>query len=530
MFFPRHAFAESYIFHFDHYLGRWRDFEAHRLENRDLNADLSDQEDEDSSGALRLASGEEVSCAPCSNCPRLLPNSLKVTVVVTSYISQYPGMAAARLATNNTVLREFFAVGEVGAWGSMYAVTGMYVIDSIFIDQSNSPSSTIGKVKNVAYWLGVSVLSAGAQIPDAYVSYTYTGGNLFWSAFVVCVYSSFTMNSIDAATQKIVRTNNFISRFIYRNTNKCRIFQSRENFCELANNYFISFLRESDSPHKNLFFKILNDEQAETSESKALLYMICKGLDRRMLEISKQNIYIERTGKGIELTGAIVFLARYYLEGRLAYQSAKLILDDNYFAAFLIFLTLTPNVYLGITNASSTLGNGCLQVMRFIHACRNGTWQEYLNKKTISTAIGYTFATALSVFGLGSTLTLVRDEVDFEGDETLKAIIITFTALLAINTTTTLYDIVSNYISTKMAQGDEKVMLEIEGKVSEIVDRIERMEAEEFEFLISDLEQSIGSDFSLLDDLATSDQFDALRNRLLDLPILSEFEPKTVTL
>ena len=241
-----------------------------------------------------------------------------------------------------------------------------------------------------------------------------------------------------------------------------------------------------------------------------------------MNEVRSQNIYIEKAGRIIEITGSIVFLARYYLDGKLAYQSSQLILNNNYFAAFIIVLTLTPNVYLGITNASSTLGNGCLQGMRFLHACRNGTWKDYFNKRNITTAIGYTFATALAGFGIGSTITVVEDTVDFKGDEALKAIIISFTALLATNATTTLYDIVSSYISRKFAEGEERLVLEIEDRVSSVIGQIERMSAEEFESLISDINQCLQGG-TLLDDLASLDQYEALRERILNSGVISDF-------
>lgn len=458
-----------------------------------------------------LAEPEAKSCR--ERCYTLIP---KIAACGVCYLTEYPYLVAARRVSSNPVIGNLLAGGEFTSWGTFYSLSCVRIMDEYSVsrrfEQINPNSS---RRTNSVYWIGITILSLAVQIPDIYISYTYTDHSIFWPALIGCVYSSFTMNSMHALTQKIARTDNVVSRCLYRRTNKCQIFKSKENFCELIQDHFTAFLKTADSNTKELFFQILNNRsETPVDRAKAFLFMLSKGLEKKMAHLSKHEVYVGRRDKCIRITGTLLFLTKYYLDGKLTYNASKLLVDDDYFSAFLIVLTVTPNIYLGIQMCSNTFTSFCSGVFRLARGCRSGIWEDYCSREQVIKRTGFFLSTLLSVFSLGSTWRVLQDNIGFEDHMLISLIILGFTALLVINTMSTLSDAATDELLIRLADRDERMLREAIQRVEDCISKVRKMSAENFEGYISSVEGTVGEKLSLIEKLANAEEYEELRQKL----------------
>ena len=450
----------------------------------------------------------------------------KLAAAVVSFTSQYPSMEAAGRVSDNVILKYLFCTGEVVAWGSLYSTICAGVIDNILIDRElRLLDSNSGFFCSSIYWLSIAALSFCVQIPEIYISYVYTNGNLFWPIYIGGVYTTFTLDSLNRAIEKSARTDNVLTRFLYRKTKKCRVFRAKENFCILLQEYFTDYLREASSEQKQMFFDMLREEVGDNQHAKTFLFMLAKGLEKKAQKLQTENVYLRRSGKFVKISGALLYIANYYLYGKISYNASKLILDNDYFAAFLIFISTTPNIYLNLDMSTSTLDKVFWGTTNHASNLIKGRWKEYFTRESILRGIGNVFAGFMTCFGLGSTVTVIDDTFGFEDNKIISIAMLVFTALVVANGISSLSDRAIDHFIFLLSNAEEKKLAIKIGQINILIQKMRLMTAEQFQSFTTDIEKILNYEPSLIDDLANSAEHESFRNRVLahlDLDLESE--------
>lgn len=442
---------------------------------------------------------------------------LKTVTGVASFVSQYPTMRAARQATSNPILREALGAGTVLTWGSVYSTATWSVVDDILIGKE---LAILDKkrtcLKESVYWLTLAIISLGVQTSDVYVSYVYTNDSLFWPIYVGGVFATFTVSSLNGAIQKFARTNNPLTRYLYKNTDKCKVFQAKENFCSLLEDYFLEFLQKAENHKKQIFFNLLKDDGGNLQFAKPLLFMLKEGLEEKIKNLRNENVCLVWGGKCIKIVGPILYLANYYLDIILVYDSSKLIVDNKYFAAFLIFISTTPNIFLDIEMSSSSINSLFWATAKHVGNCVKGDWGKYWNKRSALRGVGHLMGTAMTAFGIGSTVTVIDDNIGFKENKTVSIGILAFTAFFAANAVFDLTDKVIERLILWMAKPEERHLANVINRIMVLTSRVKLMSAEQFKEFLSGIENAVEYNESLLDDLANNPGYERLREKVLE--------------
>lgn len=448
---------------------------------------------------------------------RLRMRSAKLAATIICFASQYPSMEAARQVSDNVVLKNLLGAGEVVAWGAVYSVASSELIESILIERElRVLDRNSGCLCNTVYWTSITALSLAVQTSDVYISYVYTNESLFWPIYVGGVYAAFTLDSLNRAIEKSARTDNILTRFLYRNTEKCKIFRAKENFCSLLEDYFTDYLKEASSEQRQLFFDMLQGEVSDAQHARNFLFMLAKGLEKRAWKIRTENVCLKRGGKLVKLSGPLLYLANYYLDGKIIYKSSHLILDNAYFAAFLIFISTTPNIYLDLDMSTNTVDKVFWGIARHINNLIKGRWGSYFNKGSILRGVGNVFTGFMTCAGLGSTVTIIDDTIGFEENKIISVAILGFTALLVADGVSDLSDKTIDYLFYLTSSLEEQELVTKIDRINILVKNMKLMSAEQFQAFITNIQEAIEYEPTLIDDLANDAEYEGFRRKILD--------------
>jgi len=449
---------------------------------------------------------------------RLAFKCAKVVTTVVAFTSQYPSMEAARKISDNIILKNLFGAGEVVAWGSVYSVKALEVMDNILTTRKLQVlDRNSGCLCNSVYWSSILALALVTQTGDIYISYIYTDKNLSWPAYVGLTYTSFTMHSLNGAIEKSVRTDNILTRFLYRNTEKCKTFRAKANFSALLKDYFTDYLKNASFQEKQLFFDMLNGEIDNDQQAKLFLFMLEKGLKRKISTLHTEHVFVRRCGKLVKLSGPLLYLANYYLDGNLVYASSQLIVDNIYFAAFLIFMSTTPNIYLDLDMSTNTLDKVFWGTAKHVNNLMKREFKQYFKKDAMLQGAGHVVTGLMSLLGLGATITIVDDTIGFQEQGVLSCAILAFTALLVADGVSVLSDKAIDYLTFLSSCEEEKKLANVCDRINSLSANIELMTADQFQNLINELQDAINYDASLIDELADHTKHKDLWEKVLSL-------------
>ncbi|WP_075883419.1 hypothetical protein [Candidatus Protochlamydia sp. W-9] len=478
----------------------------------------------------------------------------KSGAVICCFIASYPFIQPALKATDNFALNVALATGEVMSWSTLYSWSACNIINRI-ASSSLEDSVNFLKVRVLAYWVTLNTLAIFSELSGSYISFNYNDDSLFWAIFTPLFSSFFEIQSLDALVQKIAKTDNILTRYLYKNTNKTTVFRAKKNFTKLLEEGLQEILNNpKEHPIKNWLLPLVLDDKNEFKRDRlertfkmALLKIIRHGLEVRMHYIESYSVYRKRGDKLVRIGGSLGALASSLVDGYLVYQGSRLILDNTIFNCFIAFLAFSPAVYLNIEinqNSCSQLLSSTIDVYsKTTEVCRKR--KQPINYSAIKYhslfCLGSLIATVIACFGIGSQTKVMEDEFGFDSAWSIllylavsvSGIIITRNSMSAFS------DIIIKQIYLLKSSEEEKSLENFAERVKNLIKYFEAMPPEkfseffnEFDLDVLDIDKmanllsipDIQSFIKIIDDHFMEDQhqFDNSINPILQLEELSE--------
>jgi hypothetical protein len=422
----------------------------------------------------------------------------RALATICSYLSSIPFISPARQASSKDVLKQIFPIGEVVSWGTLYAWSSNNIISRIHQDgliDSNRGSNERKSVSKT-YWIALISLGVASQIPAAYITYNYNDGSIFWTLFSPLIYSSFTIVSMDELIQKIIHTDNCLARCIHHESQKITLFQAKENFCNLLEERALSLLDESN-PNRAVTLAILSGDEPDIALETRFLKFLRDEIKNKINKIKNENIYVKRGDRFVQVTGCLLSLSRSCFDGYLVYEGTRLVLDNNYFIAFMILLSVTPSAYLGI-NVNRQMYSRIFKTA--ISCCSS------VSIAGIFSRIKYLPAIFFSCFGIGATLTTLRDHISFDDpkDQLFCGAVLGTLGTILTNSMLALtdYSIQKIRSALQIVPSSEKQFQTHADKIQEFIFHMRKMSIQEFELFIERFEPNSAAVSSFIPILA----------------------------
>jgi hypothetical protein len=276
-------------------------------------------------------------------------------------------------------------------------------------------------------------------------------------------------------------------------------------------------LQTASYQERRFFFDLLNEKITDQKLARNFIFMLSKGIERKIQTLQQQNVYINYGGKFFKLIGPLLYIANWYLDVRIIYKSSKLILNNDFFAAFLIFISTAPNMYLDIGLASNSVESLYWGAAHHVNNLIKGKWRNYLNFPSVTRGTAHLLTVATTYSGLGGTIAIVNDYIGFAENSVLSISIVAFTALFAAKTIDDLIIKGANRLIMHFSDKDEKDLERHVDSIHLLTEKINLMTASQFSSFLSEIDRVLSYNGSLLNDLSQDEKYKGLRKKALEL-------------
>lgn len=426
---------------------------------------------------------------------RCITTTLKIALSTISSVACLVFIAPASKASNNEVLKVLFSSGEVITWGTLFSWSCINVVDRIAEDMK------IGKIfpdkkksiLNKIYWLVISILGLSSKLPSVYKIYFYSNGS--WTSFAPLIHASLPTFSLDAMIQKIVHTNNWFTRCLHRSNHRTFIFKAKENFCALIEECLTDLL-DTQNPYRSKIFSILSENIIDFESRELFLRFFQQIVKNKIEKLRNEKIWLKRGNLCFQITGCLLALCREFLDGFLVYKGSQIILDNKFFISFIVCLAIIPHSYIDLEinrRMYDQIFQKAVTSFSNFDFCISSFSSSYIYK--IVSHLKYFPAIFLSIFGIGSTIAVLRDNFGFE-EEGEK-----FFAIATCGSTITLLSysmiIFTDFINQKFQKhsNDEQLFIKYAKNVKSFLSFIKKMPDEVFESFIINFEKTNKENF-----------------------------------
>lgn len=439
----------------------------------------------------------QITCR-CSR--KVVITAIKVIAVIACYVASYPFIKPAEEVTDIPGLKELFVGGEVIAWGTLSAWSACKIIDRI----SKKPHVNQKIYHRILYWIPITILGVASEFSDAYVTYKYNK-SIFWSVYTPFIYSLFSIQSLDGMVQEIANSDNYLTRFLYRKTNKMAAFRSKKNFSMIIQNCLQEFIKTSNNSLKLSLIKLGSTKISKRNKvDKALLTLLKSGLEHQMHHLKNEPLWLKRGDITVQIVGTGASLTTTGVNGYLVYKGCKLFINNNYLIAFLIVLSVLPSAYLS-ANINRLTYSAMFRGLNKIEVCKNF-------KYNLPSRTGYLIALIITCFGLGALSTVMRDTFGIKKwwAILLFVIVVVSSGILTTNSMIEYSDLVIKKVRILKMSIEAKELAEFDDRLNDLIEYFISMPSESVVDILKRLENVNSEEKFLLDQILNDQKINHL--------------------
>lgn len=408
---------------------------------------------------------------------------LKGLTGICSFASQYPLMDTAMKVTTNSILKRFF-------WGSACSVVSMDIIDNYLINQELKHKRLPESFFHCkCYWLSLAETSLFLQTSDMYIFYIHTKKSLFWSIFEGAIYSMVIFSLLNGIIQRSCKTNNLFTRYYYKGTNTCKILDIKEAFCDQLEGNIIKRFENLDSADLGRYPNLISPQNSVDQLAKNLFILAEIRKANKATPSSQEKSQLPQTP--LLAIGLIAYLTNYYLDAILTKKSAaKMISDSALLVYFLVFASTVPNIYLDLQISSKALSDFANGKQSRVSNIYRSILQSYCDRKSVIKRIRHIFTLAMSIFGLGSIITVVKDNIGYKKHPLLSYGVLFFLADAISNFSSRSLNAINSWFENKNKK-KQTLSCKI---ISLLADHIRQMSTDQFKAFVHKVDSSMLGD------------------------------------